>query len=51
MMPRGKLTGRLWVIIWVLSVALIAGALVFELGATARWLLSAAPPAFLIGGT
>ena len=53
MMPRGALTGRLWVIIWVLSLALIAqGALeVFELGARwPVWLLSVAPLLlFLIG--
>lgn len=53
MMPRGKLTSRLWILIWVLSVALITqGALeVFELGARwPVWLLSVAPLLlFLIG--
>jgi uncharacterized membrane protein len=53
MTPRGKLTGRLWAILWILSAGLIiqGGLEVFELGARwPVWLISIAPLLlFLIG--
>ena len=53
MTPRGKLTGRLWATLWILSAGLIiqGGLEVFELGARwPIWLISIAPLLlFLIG--
>jgi uncharacterized membrane protein len=53
MTPRGKLTGRLWTTLWILSAGLIiqGGLEVFELGARwPVWLISIAPLLlFLIG--
>ena len=53
MTPRGKLTGRLWATLWILSAGLIiqGGLEVFELGARwPVWLISIAPLLlFLIG--
>ena len=53
MTPRGKLTGRLWATLWMLSAGLIiqGGLEVFELGARwPVWLISIAPLLlFLIG--
>ena len=53
MTPRGKLTGRLWATLWMLSAGLIiqGGLEVFELGARwPVWMISIAPLLlFLIG--
>lgn len=53
MTPRGPLTGRLWISIWILSVALIVqgGLEMFELGARwPVWLISVSPLLlFMIG--
>lgn len=53
MMPRGKLTGRLWMMIWLLSAGLVlqGGVEVFELGARwPVWLLSVAPLLLFLWG-
>ena len=53
MTPRGKLTGRLWATLWILSAGLIiqGGLEVFELGARwPIWLISISPLLlFLLG--